>query len=720
MRMQYIVFECFILFLGFCSSRAPSSDGKSLWLVDKGLSNDKALPHLSKDLEIISLSDNKLTALPKEILELSNLKVLVLRQNGLTHIPKEILDMKKSLILLDLRKNPIVETANDAQQLGKRELKVAFGPKVLFDDDIIVDYAFEKILRKMAQKDPEAFAAQMSCMRLPMLALIDTGGKYDPDDSVIYPKDIDFNAIPTENNRVVSDKARDKLKEDMEKISNDIFLTLEGYLFLAKMKMGKGFGEHLKKWADRYRGPNKTDVANPDKNPEFESLISSIFPRLMIQLEERLMQSFEAFLEITPANKEYQCFKRYFKKLKELGNHGAIGIFDAFDITRFFKTKNRLYRYYFDEMNKFNNLANEYFGVHTGAGRKREKFLEQLALGKNLMRFVDNKRFLFRTIRKDSGLTPEYLFKYGCYPRLINVDPILPFVNLPGINDMISHSHNIETVGYTSGLISTTGSVYYSMDFSAGRNPKSTIPFYIYLLMPQRTCAVSSHIIRGIGKSGRGESNAEGAEEFVCTAVRPKEVIAARYVDDTGKIGEVIVNHKEIFQFMVAKARSEMKTDTEILKFLTLNHIDEFRAVEYREALGQMTKNDKIDRFQAAYPAEVFKSTAEYYGRNTEYIDSISDKIAGAHSKSWVRGGFFKKISEDMNSLRRKYRKKALIHSLLFLPSEGDHNRMVDSDSTMSEKEKEKIKHLGMRERAESLHQWMDVESDSTAAASGF
>jgi Leucine-rich repeat (LRR) protein len=94
---------------------------KSVWIaknvvsLDLGSSNVTFYPPLSA---LKDPNSNHLTALPKRIGELSNLKTLILNTNNLSTLPNSITKLEK-LEVLDLSKNPDLVIINELDKLKK-------------------------------------------------------------------------------------------------------------------------------------------------------------------------------------------------------------------------------------------------------------------------------------------------------------------------------------------------------------------------------------------------------------------------------------------------------------------------------------------------------------------------------------------------------------------------------------------------------------------------
>jgi Leucine-rich repeat (LRR) protein len=74
---------------------------------------------LSKSVEHLDLSLNKLTQLPPSLFKLNHLKTLVLRDNDLATLKAEDFSTLESLETVDLSNNPLSDQEAFAQQLQK-------------------------------------------------------------------------------------------------------------------------------------------------------------------------------------------------------------------------------------------------------------------------------------------------------------------------------------------------------------------------------------------------------------------------------------------------------------------------------------------------------------------------------------------------------------------------------------------------------------------------
>ncbi|MAS51576.1 MAG: hypothetical protein CMD20_00080 [Flavobacteriales bacterium] len=117
--------------------------------VEKLILKKKKLTSIPKEvfnmteLEYLDLSKNKIDSIPKEIVNLKNLRVLILAKNKITKIPIELYSLKK-LKILDVSSNDISKLPRGIKELSRLEELNLWNTSV---DDLPFDIDSIKTLR---------------------------------------------------------------------------------------------------------------------------------------------------------------------------------------------------------------------------------------------------------------------------------------------------------------------------------------------------------------------------------------------------------------------------------------------------------------------------------------------------------------------------------------------------------------------------------------------
>ena len=233
------------------------------------------------------------------------------------------------------------------------------------------------------------------------------------------------------------------------------------------------------------------------------------------------------------------------------------------------------YKKFSDAKNAINKLSEEVLGKNKILSQYRENFIELVAYHKDSMEFEQTNKVFFRSVKKDKdGVMSD--FENGLRPITLALEAYQTNTNLPFVKDA-TNTENIETIGYTGGMISMTSSPTYAMHFAnesikrtlnAGSTPED---YHLYALRPKKVANIGRHIYNNIGYSGKKESNAEASEEFVTTSISPDEIFGARKLNKDGSLGEIIFNQSAL------KNKSRMTGDKEFVKFAFCDSFQEFK-----------------------------------------------------------------------------------------------------------------------------------------------
>lgn len=83
------------------------------------------------ELTMLDVSYNKLTTIPPEISKLKNLESLELKNNSLSTLPASICSIGNVLQKLNLFGNPIVDSSDSDNEIGRERLRSTFGSRVI-------------------------------------------------------------------------------------------------------------------------------------------------------------------------------------------------------------------------------------------------------------------------------------------------------------------------------------------------------------------------------------------------------------------------------------------------------------------------------------------------------------------------------------------------------------------------------------------------------------
>lgn len=295
------------------------------------------------------------------------------------------------------------------------------------------------------------------------------------------------------------------------------------------------------------------------------------------------------------------------------------------------------YQEFLDVKRKINKLAVEVLGDNRDLSNNRDEFIKLIGYHRDNMEFEKNHEVLFRSV-KNADVDRD--FKYGMHNQVLALEIYQSPYNLPFVNDTAVTS-NKEVGGHTGGVVAATPSANIAIDFSSARNSNG---FDLYVIKPKELCNVGQYVHKGSGYSGKGESNVEAYEEFVATHVDPDRVMAARHVSADGSIGPIRFNEKSLDAFR------SMPVDKELLKYVTFDHVDDFKIAEYfenKERYGKIYGDkgirdveEKIDRMAEEDPKRLSKIE--------KLVDDFGDK-------DYMRKKFDRSLSDSLEDQKLKH-----------------------------------------------------------------
>ena len=254
---------------------------------------------------------------------------------------------------------------------------------------------------------------------------------------------------------------------------------------------------------------------------------------------------------------------------------------DEKNITSGVMKNDPLYKKFLEKKIRINEISEEILGNNKVLSEYRDHFIKLISSYKDSMEFEQTNKVFFRSVKiNEAGLIQT--FENGLHPITLALEAYQTNTNLPFVKDA-ANTENIETIGYTGGVISLTASPTYAMHFAnqsisremdAGRTPED---YHLYALKPKKVANIGKHIYHNIGYSGKGESNAEASEEFVATSIESDEIFGARKLNKDGSLGPIIFNSK------IQNSKSNMIGDKEFVKFAFCDSFKEFKMLEYME-----------------------------------------------------------------------------------------------------------------------------------------
>ncbi|WP_454780365.1 hypothetical protein [Legionella sp. WA2022007384] len=235
-----------------------------------------------------------------------------------------------------------------------------------------------------------------------------------------------------------------------------------------------------------------------------------------------------------------------------------------------------------DAKNIVNTLANSLMVSSPEFRKNRVNFIKQTLEGPEYQaEFVARDgQMQFRTIRPDGDYgKPAVAFKEGLAPQFVSVWAFQTgVISKPYVNDVYKTTG--EKVGWSGGITSTSANIKFcaAFDFAATYGIQNGL---IYVYSCDEAASIARHISFGVGYDGKvrqtqgvERSNAEAAMEYMLPYLAPERIVGAREIKEDGSLGAYFPNPNVKFSAY---------GDTEYLKLMLCNSVDEIKLVEYLE-----------------------------------------------------------------------------------------------------------------------------------------
>lgn len=235
-----------------------------------------------------------------------------------------------------------------------------------------------------------------------------------------------------------------------------------------------------------------------------------------------------------------------------------------------------------DAKNIVNTLANTLMVTSTEFRENRVAYIRQsLENSKYNAKFIDRDgQMQFRTIRPEGDYgKPEVAFKEGLAPQFVSMWAFQSgVISKPYVNDVFETTG--EKIGWSGGIASTSANLKFcaAFDFAASYGMQDG---YIYVYACDEAASIARHISFGVGYDGKVDkgmgierSNAEAAMEYMLPFLSPDRIIGAREVKKDGSLGEFFPN---------PNVKKSAYGDTEFLKLLLCENVNEIKLIEYLE-----------------------------------------------------------------------------------------------------------------------------------------